>query len=149
MENQLNGIMKKNQKGESMEGETKRYRISPKEYLCITPEEAVSTGITIGEEMLEEIAFVRAQGFGYSMYASIREISMEKLKESSVSERNEKLFSNRRDALKYIAENNEDNSLFLYAVKDKKMVDRREIGRSEDMPVEDFMSKLKDFDRGV
>jgi len=132
-----------------MDGETKRYRISPKEYLCITPEEAVSTGITIGEEMLEEITLVRAQGFGYSIYASIKEISMDELKEISVSERKEKLFDSRKEAIRYIAENNPDNSLFLYAVKDKRMVDRREIGRSEEMPVEDFMSQLKDFDRGA
>lgn len=131
-----------------MEGEIKRYRISPKQYLCITPEEAVSTGITVGEEMLEEITLIRSQGFGYSRYASIREMPMNKLKEIAMSERKEKLFDNRKEAVRYIAENNADNSLFLYAVKDTRMVDRREIGQTEDMPVEDFMSQLKDFDKG-
>ncbi|MBN1445041.1 MAG: hypothetical protein JW957_02905 [Candidatus Omnitrophica bacterium] len=131
-----------------MEDEIKRYRISPKQYLCITPEEAVSTGITVGEEMLEEIALIKSQGFGYKMYASIREIPEDKLKEIAMSERKERLFDNRKEAVRYIAENNADNSLFLYAVKDTRMVDRREIGRFEDMPVEDFMSQLKDFDKG-
>ncbi len=132
-----------------MEGETKRYRVIPKQFLCITPEEAVSTGITVGEETLEEITLIRSQGFGYRMYASIREISAEKLKDISVGERREKLFDNRKEAARYIAENNPDNALFLYAVKDTRMINRRDIGHLEDMPVEDFMSQLKDFDKGV
>jgi len=130
-----------------MENEVKRYRVSPKTYLCVTPEEAISTGITVGEEMLEEITLVRTQGFGYSMYASVREMPVDKLAGIPVSERGEKLFDSRREAARYIAENNSDSSLFLYGVKDTRMVDRREIAQKEDTPVADFMDQLKDFEK--
>jgi ribosomal protein L29 len=128
-----------------MDYEVKRYRVSPKNYLCISPEEAVSTGITIGEEMVEEITLVRSQGFGYHSYASIRELPQDELKEISISERKENLFENRKEAVRYIAENNVDKTLNLYAVKDVRMVQRSEIGQKEDIPVVDFMEQLKDF----
>lgn len=130
-----------------MENEVKRYRVSPKQYLCISPEEAVSTGITVGEETVEEITFIRSQGFGYQMYASIRELSEEELQKISVMERKEKLFKNRKEAVRYIAENNLDGTLYLYAVQNTRMVDRSVIGQHENMPVGGFMEQLKGFEK--
>jgi hypothetical protein len=83
-----------------MDNEVKRYRVSPKEYLCISPEEAVSTGITVGEETVEEIELIRSQGLGYRVYASIRELPEDELAKISVSERKEKLFNSRKEAVR-------------------------------------------------
>jgi len=131
-----------------MEDDVKRYRVRPKQYLCLSPEEAVSTGITVGEETVEEFTLVRSQGFGYRMYASVREISEEELQQIPVSERREKLFENRREAARYIAENNVDGTLYLYAVQDIKSVDRSAIGRFENAPSSGgFMEELKTFEK--
>jgi len=121
--------------------------VSPKEYLCISPEEAVCTGITVGEETVEEIKLIRPHGFGYRLYASIRELPEEELAKIAVSERKEKIFSSKKEAVRYIVENNIDGTLYLYAVKDIRTVQRSEIGQSEDLSVADFMSRIKDFEK--
>jgi len=88
-----------------MEREIKRYRIRPKPYLCVSPEEALSTGISTGEQIVEEIDLVLNPGIGYFMYAAIRNLDETQIRKIPVSERGEKIFESRREAVKYIREN--------------------------------------------
>ncbi|MCM8819035.1 MAG: hypothetical protein NC915_06140 [Candidatus Omnitrophica bacterium] len=130
-----------------MEKEVKRYRIRPKTYLCLTPEEALITGISTGEQIVEEILLVREFTISSIMYGVIRNLPEEELKKMSVEERKEKLFESRREAIKYIKENGEDLFL-LYVVKETKMVPREEIKWNEiENSVNNFLNQLKDFEK--
>ena len=126
-----------------MEKEEKRYRIRPKRYLCLSPEEAVSTGISTGEQIIEEIKLVRDPGFGYMMYASIRELPESEVMKIPVEERDEFLFESRKEAMRFIKEKGTDK-LHLYGVVETRMVDRREISYDEE-PVHGVMDELKKF----
>ncbi|MCX8082529.1 MAG: hypothetical protein N3D17_03920 [bacterium] len=114
-----------------MEKETKRYRVRPKRYLCFSPEEAVNTGISVGEETVEELLLIKGLVFGSLLYASIREIDEYELMKMSVEERKERLFDSRKEAVKYISENNTDGTLYLYGVKEIRSVPREMIGEFE------------------
>jgi len=127
------------------EREIKRYRIKPKNYLCLSPEEALSTGISTGEQIIEEIKLVRDPGFGYTMYASIRELSESEVMKIPVEERMEFLFESRKEAIRFIKEKGTD-ILHLYGVVETKMVDRREISYDEG-PVSDVIDELKKFEK--
>jgi len=130
-----------------MEKEIKRYRVRPKTYLCISPEEAVATGITVGEETVEEFFLVKGQLFGCLMYASIRCISEEDLMKMSVEERKERLFNTRKEAVRYISENNTDGTLALYGVKDIKSISRENIGVFENTASSQIFGELKKFEK--
>jgi len=127
------------------EREIKRYRIKPKNYLCLSPEEALSTGISTGEQIIEEIKLVRDPGFGYTMYASIRELSESEVMKIPVEERMEFLFESRKEAIRFIKEKGTD-ILHLYGVVETKMIDRREISYDEG-PVSDVIDELKKFEK--
>lgn len=114
-----------------MAGEIKRYRVRPKVYLCLSPEEAVNTGITVGEETVEELTLVRGVFLGSLLYASIREMDESELMKIPVVERKERLFDSRKEAVNYISENNTDGTLTLYGVKEIKSVPREKIGDFE------------------
>lgn len=129
-----------------MGSETKRYRVRPKTYLCLSPEEALHAGISVGEETLEELALVQTSGFGYPMYAAVSSLPEQKLGSMPVEERKEKLFENRRDALRYIKQH-PPGYLNLFGVKDTRTVDRSEITLQDEQPLEDIASELKSFGR--
>jgi len=130
-----------------MEREVKRYRIRPKTYLCLYPEETMSEGISTGEETLEELVLKASPGFGYSMYAALRDLPEEELGKISVSERNEKLFQGRREASGYIKAHPADN-LFLYGVREVRTLDRSLVSRPEFHGSPDGISEeLKSFER--
>ncbi|HPP30312.1 MAG TPA: hypothetical protein PLE69_05260 [bacterium] len=130
-----------------MEKEIKRYRVRPKHYLCLSPEEAVSTGITVGEETVEELFLIKGQLFRCLMYASIREIYEGDLMKLSVQERKERLFDSRKEAIRYISENNTDGTLALYGVKEIKSISRENIGTFESMGTPQVLDELKKFER--
>lgn len=130
-----------------MARETRRYRVRPKLYLCLSPEEAVSTGITVGEEMVEELLLVKGFILGSLMYASIREIDEYELQKIPVEERKERLFDSRKEAVKYISENNSDGTLYLYGVKEIKCISRENIGSFEDAIPSLILGELKKFER--
>ena len=130
-----------------MEKEIKRYRVRPKVYLCISPEEAVATGITVGEETVEEIILVKGQLFGSLMYASIKCISEGDLIKIPVEERRERLFNTRKEAVRYISENNTDGTLALYGVKDIKSISRENIGVFENTASSQILGELKRFEK--
>ena len=128
-----------------MEREIKRYRIRPKVYLCLSPEEALSTGISTGEQIVEEIDLVLNPGIGYFMYAAIRNLDETQIRKIPVSERGEKIFESRREAVKYIRENSPD--FLLYGVRETKMVPREEISREPEPSSEDFLKELQKFNK--
>ena len=128
-----------------MEREIKRYRIRPKVYLCLSPEEALSTGISTGEQIVEEIDLVLNPGIGYFMYAAIRNLDETQIKKIPVNERGEKIFESRREAVRYIRENSPD--FLLYGVRETKMVPREEISREPEPSSEDFLKELQKFNK--
>ena len=128
-----------------MEREIKRYRIRPKVYLCLSPEEALSTGISTGEQIVEEIDLVLNPGIGYFMYAAIRNLDETQIRKIPVNERGEKIFESRREAVKYIRENSPD--FLLYGVRETKMVPREEISREPEPSSEDFLKELQKFNK--
>jgi hypothetical protein len=130
-----------------MEREIKRYRIRPKDYLCITPEEALKTGISTGEQIVEEVFLVREFTLTAYMYAAIRNLPEEELKKIPVIERKEKLFESRKEAIRYIKENGE-NLFLLYVVKETKMFPKEEIKWDEvENSIETFLEEIKKFEK--
>jgi len=129
-----------------MAEEIKRYRVRPNAYLCLTPEEALSTGITTGEQIVEELTLVRKPGFGYPEYAAARKESEGVLKKISVLEREEKLFEARSEAVEFVKSNGTER-YWLCGVRETKTVQRAEIGEIEEQPMEDFMEELKSFEK--
>ncbi|MCM8767969.1 MAG: hypothetical protein NC816_01660 [Candidatus Omnitrophica bacterium] len=130
-----------------MEKEIKRYRIRPKVYLCLSPEEALKTGISTGEQIIEEILLSREFTFSAIMYAAIRNLPEDELKKIPVLERGEELFESRREVIKYIKEKGEDLFL-LYVVKETKMFPKEEIKWDEtENKIDDFLSQLKEFEK--
>ncbi len=129
-----------------MEKEIKRYRVRPKDYLCLTPEEALLTGISTGEQIVEEILLVREFTLTAYMYAAIRNLPEDQLKEIPVLERKEKLFESRKEAIRYIKENGE-NLFLIYVVKETKMFPKEEIKWDSVENSEDFLNQLKEFEK--
>ncbi|MFN4226790.1 MAG: hypothetical protein ACK4F0_01430 [Candidatus Ratteibacteria bacterium] len=130
-----------------MEKEIKRYRIRPKVYLCLSPEEALKTGISTGEQIVEEIFLSKEFTLSAIMYAAIRNLSEEELKRIPVLERGELLFESRREAINYIKEKGDDLFL-LYVVKETKMFPKEEIKWDEtENEIGDFLSQLKEFEK--
>lgn len=130
-----------------MERETKRYRIRPKDYLCLTPEEALTTGISTGEQIVEEVFLVREFTLSAYMYAAIRNLPEEELKKIPVFDRKERLFESRKEAIKYIKENGEDLFL-LYVVKETKMFPKEEIKWDEvENSLDTFLEEIKKFEK--
>ncbi len=130
-----------------MEKEIKRYRIRPKVYLCLSPEEALKTGISTGEQIIEEILLSREFTFSAIMYAAIRNLPEDELKKIPVLERGEELFESRREVIKYIKEKGKDLFL-LYVVKETKMFPKEEIKWDEtENKIDDFLSQLKEFEK--
>lgn len=129
-----------------MAEEIKRYRVRPKSYLCLTPNEALSTGITMGEQIIEELTLVKSPGFGYQEYAAVRKENEEALKKISVLEREEKFFEARSEAVEFV-KNKGTERYWLCGVKETKTVQRAEIGEIEEQPIEDFMEELKSFEK--
>ncbi|MCM8804431.1 MAG: hypothetical protein NC833_04165 [Candidatus Omnitrophica bacterium] len=130
-----------------MEKEVKRYRIRPKEYLCLTPEEAITTGISTGEQIIEEVLLVKEFSLTAYMYGAIRNLPEEELKKIPISERGEKIFESRKEAIKYIKEKGEDLFL-LYVVKETKMFPKEEIKWDEvENSIDTFLEKIKEFEK--
>ena len=130
-----------------MEKEIKRYRIRPNDYLCLTPEEALKTGISTGEQIVEEVFLVREFTLTAYMYAAIRNLPEEELKKIPVIERKERLFESRKEAIRYIKENGE-NLFLLYVVKETKMFPKEEIKWDEvENSIETFLEEIKKFEK--
>lgn len=128
-----------------MDQETIRYRVRTKPYLCLSPEEAVATGITVGEQTVEEVHLVENPGFGYQEYAVVRDAGLEALKKMPVDVRGEKVFSQRREAVGYLDKIGKETHR-LCGVKDTRTIPRNEIGPAEEGTVGDFMQELKKFE---
>ena len=65
----------------------------------------------------------------------------------SVQERKERLFDSRKEAIRYISENNTDGTLALYGVKEIKSISRENIGTFESMGTPQVLDELKKFER--
>ncbi|RKY29664.1 MAG: hypothetical protein DRP67_06200 [Candidatus Omnitrophota bacterium] len=123
-----------------------RYRIRTKPYLCLSPAEAINTGITIGEQTVEMVILVKNPGPGYPEYGVIRNMSEEELKKIPVMERGEKVFERRKDAVNYIKTMGSKNYQ-LCGVKETRALPREELRIDEEKSVEDFLKELKAFEK--
>jgi hypothetical protein len=131
----------------------RRYRIRTKQYLCLTPEEAVTTGITLGEQTIEELALVslvQNPGFGYHEYAALRTEPEKELRNIPVLERAERSFSSRSEAVQSIR-NSPPGTYELCGVESTRIVARNEVRLEprpgEETPIEDILGELQAFDR--
>jgi hypothetical protein len=126
----------------------RRYRIRGKPYLCLTPEEAVGTGVMVGEESVEEFSLITDIGL-FEEYAAIRKEPEEKLKEMPALERGERYFTARREAVEYLRTKGPEKYL-LAGVKSKRIVQKKELMKTDTEDtgkVEDIENALKAFGR--
>ena len=128
----------------------KRYRVRPKEYLCMTPMEAKQTGITLGEQVIEEILLVRRPGPGAREFAAIRTGTDAQIRAIPPLDRQERLFPDKRSAMQFIA-GQPPGSFELAAVKEMRTVTRDEMidesgGAPGETPIDDISDELAAFD---
>ncbi len=129
-----------------MVDETKRYRVRPKTFLCLTPQEALASGITIGEETVEELMLAVNPRSATSQYAALLRAGDEVLRAMPVDERQETLFEDRSEAAEFIREHGPDRYQ-LYRVTNVRTVDRGEIkDETQEQPIEDIIDQLKSFE---
>ena len=126
--------------------DVKRYRMWPHKYLCLTPEEALLTGVNVDEDMVEVFLLTRSHEGRYKLHASVRAISYDVLIDTPIMERKEKLFEDREEAVAYIKANNSDGTLFLYGVKEHEEIPRSRIYEEESDSVESFLEQIKGFE---
>jgi hypothetical protein len=132
------------------EGDMKRYRIRTKKYLCLSPEEAVTTGITLGEQTIEElslVSLVQNPGFGYHEYAALRKEPEKVLLKMPVNERLELSFENRAEAVRFVKGHTDTHE--LCGVTETRIVKREELHLEEPglAGPGGLMDELKMFDR--
>lgn len=114
-------------------------------YLCLSPQEALTTGVVVGMQTLEEIIFTDDMGI-YNEYGVIRREDEEKLKQIPIEERAEALFQNRKEAVRYTRKKGTENYK-LCGVMSKKGVDKAEHESSEiKQENNSFMDQLGQFD---
>lgn len=136
-----------------MENLKRRYRIRTRPYLCLTPAEAAGTGVTVSEETIEELLLIPNPGIGvHHLYAVIRDVPENEIKEIPAVRRGELVFEKRADAVRYAKERGEP--FILCAVKSTRMLTQEEISQSfeqeiSDSSIEKKLKELKDFYRRV
>ncbi len=123
-----------------------RYRIRNKFYLCLTPEEAITTGVTTGEQVVERVVLKRNPGWGCKEFAVIRTEPLQQLSQIPALERQEQIFADRRQAQEFI--NSKPKGLFLLCgITETQTVNREEIHTDENQAVDALLKELKFFDR--
>ena len=127
-----------------MAGEILRYQVRTKSFLCMTPYEALTSGIVVGEQIIEELLLVKNPGHGYEEYAALRKENEEDLRLIPVPDRGEAVFPIRNEAVEYVRVNGPDK-FQLYGVLDRKTVDRDQIKQADDQDLEDFLAELGSF----
>jgi hypothetical protein len=130
-----------------MEGEKKRYRTRVKQTLCLTPHEALATGVSVGGETIEWLLLVPGPLVAPG-YAAIRTEPEDVLAKLTPTERGERFFAGRMEAMEYIR--GFENGMFrLYGVRETHLVKRENIGAMGDTGrVEDIMRQLQEFEIG-
>ena len=125
-----------------------RYRIRGRPFLCLTPEEAVVTGVTAGEETVEMIIFEEESGFGHKEFGVLRKGDENELKQISITERKERYFDKKTDAVQYLRSRGSEQYA-LFGIKEKKIAPRvveHEAGEAEHQALNGFLDELKMFD---
>ena len=125
---------------------TTRYRVRTKQYLCLTPEEALGTGITAGEQIIEQLTLVPNPRFRQYEYAAVRTADEATLRKTPVLERGEKTFETKENAQVYIRTNGRD-TYTLCGVLEAKPVNRSTIGNVETESIGDISEELRAFEK--
>ncbi|MCM8805539.1 MAG: hypothetical protein NC825_02250 [Candidatus Omnitrophica bacterium] len=125
----------------------RRYRIRTRPFLCIDPVEAVETGVTVGEETIEELLLIPNPGLGiYTMYAVVMDQPENEIRNIPVMKRGEIVFEKRSEASHYAKKRGDP--YVLCGVKSTRVVNQDEIEqfRSIHPGEDDILKKLKMFD---
>jgi len=125
--------------------EKKRYHIRVKPILCLTAEEALASGVSVNEETVEMVVLepnpVAAPG-----YAVLRTEPVEVIAALTPSQRGERIFQSRHDAMRYLQ--SQDPGMFrLYGVKETRPLERDEIAALGDTtPLDTVLRQLQEFE---
>ncbi|MCM8788489.1 MAG: hypothetical protein NC907_01735 [Candidatus Omnitrophica bacterium] len=131
----------------------RRFRIRTRPFLCLTVAEAAGTGVTVSEETIEELTLVLNPGLGfYSMYAVIRNVPENEMKNIPAIKRGEIVFEKRNEASRYAKERGEP--FVLCGVKATRALTQDEISQAmeeeiSDASIDNKLKELKDFYRKV
>lgn len=108
----------------------RRYRIRTRHFLCISPEEAAGTGITVAEETIEELTLIPNPGLGiFLMFAAIIDKPNDEIEKIPIMKRGELVFERKNEAVHYIKEKGE-GTFILCGVKSTRVVSKDEINES-------------------
>ncbi|MCM8756910.1 MAG: hypothetical protein NC911_08650 [Candidatus Omnitrophica bacterium] len=117
-----------------------RYRIRNKSYLCLSPEEAVSTGVTAGEQIVERVILRTTLGWRCQEFAVIRTEPIEQLAKLDPLKREELIFTNRREAIEFL--NSQPSGLFiLCAIVETQTVPKEEIESPSEFNLDRIISQ--------
>ncbi len=128
-----------------MAEEKTRYHIRVKPILCLTAEEAIAGGVSVDEETVEAVVLfpnpVTADG-----YAVLRTEPEDVLAALTASQRGERIFPNRRQAMEYLR--SQDPGMFrLYGVKEFHSLKREEVGAdATGLSADDVLRQLSEFE---
>ncbi|HOK80868.1 MAG TPA: hypothetical protein PK303_03245 [bacterium] len=133
-----------------METTLRRYRIRTRPFLCLDAAEAADTGVTVGEETIEELVLIPNPGFGfYQLYAVIINKPDDEIRNTPVMKRGEIAFEKRTEAAHYAKKRGEP--YILCGVKETRPVSKEEIEEykslhQQDNSIEKKLKELKMFD---
>ncbi|HOL67131.1 MAG TPA: hypothetical protein PKX93_06720 [bacterium] len=123
-----------------------RYRVRNKFYLCLSPEEAMLTGVTTGEQVIERVILRKNPGWTCHEFATLRTDPLEELAKIDALQRHEQIFSSRREAQQFMASQPEGQYV-LCGIVETQTVPREEIHPEKEPPVEDILRQLSSFDK--
>ncbi|MGC8804429.1 MAG: hypothetical protein ACP5JO_03380 [Candidatus Ratteibacteria bacterium] len=133
-----------------METSLRRYRIRTRPFLCLDAAEAADTGVTVGEETIEELLLIPNPGFGfYQLYAVIINKPDSEIRNIPVMKRGEIAFESRSEASHYAKKRGDP--YILCGVKQTRSVSKEEIEEFRNLhqhedPIEKKLKELKMFD---
>ncbi|HOJ31477.1 MAG TPA: hypothetical protein PLP13_05535 [bacterium] len=133
-----------------METTLRRYRIRTRPFLCLDPGEAADTGVTVGEETIEELTLIPNPGLGfYHLYAVLINKPVSEIKDTPVMKRGEISFENRSEASHYAKKRGDP--YILCGVKQTRPVSKDEVEEFRNLhqqedSIEKKLKELKMFD---
>ncbi len=129
----------------------RRFRIRTRPWLCVSPEEAAGTGITVAEETIEELTLIPNPGLGiFMMFAAVLNKPDDEIKKIPVMKRGELVFERKNEAVKYVREKGE-GIFILCGIRDSRIISKEEIaesmasGESTEL-IDRQLKELKSFD---
>jgi len=123
----------------------KRYHLRVKPILCLTAEEAIASGVSVNEDKVEAVVLV-PNPVTAAAYAVIRTEPEEVLSSLTPSQRGERIFQRRNEAMAYLR--SQDPGMFrLYGVVEAHVMEREQISAEADpTTVNEILRQMEAFD---